>query len=219
MNVMKNLHLPLTLTWTPWTLPLATLLFAISLTITRIDELFCSSIPSQYVSISPSEEMSTHDVTGDVVIIVPSSNSSCVQTVVAIDSDPEQVTNDSSGMMTPQTKQFLASEGWDNVSQIHGSFALLWSLLKKKKFQTVENELILSWETLHQSELRSLIQQCCTNICLMCPATTFRETCFWWSCNKTLQGLSLCRGIFPDVPMHFNWPTLAPAKLSLISGS
>lgn len=48
------------------------------------------------MSLSPSEEVS-RDVTGDVVIIVPSNNNNCVQTVVAIDSDSEHAANDSSG--------------------------------------------------------------------------------------------------------------------------
>lgn len=57
-----------------------------------------SSIPSQFVSsLSPSEEQGHRDVAGDVVIIVPSGNSGCVQTVLAIDSDPEHAANDSSG--------------------------------------------------------------------------------------------------------------------------
>ena len=59
---------------------------------------FSSSFPSSNVSSSIVDESgSGRENTKDVVIIVPTSGSGCVQTVVAIDNDPDNSMNDSSG--------------------------------------------------------------------------------------------------------------------------
>ncbi|KAL0268545.1 UNVERIFIED_CONTAM: hypothetical protein PYX00_010447 [Menopon gallinae] len=95
-----------------------------------------SSIPSQYVAATPSEEgpRSETSAAGDVVIIVPTSNIPCGQTIVAIDSDQDHATNESSDYMPDSLGSELQS--WDSSNAREE--ALLIRKSKEVKIQMKE---------------------------------------------------------------------------------